>query len=405
MSAHVLPFLLVAWVGHAYLWTAILNFLYARSLPKKFLKPWRVFTGIIIVAYPALWFVLIFELSGPPHGEPGDTLRAMSALGVRGYLLACAGFGLVVFPAVTLYRLFKPKPACLLSDRTDRLDLWKRLGPAAVGDGHLRGFARLPLTDVFTVDVTHQTLAVPGLPAAWDGLTVLLVSDLHWHGTPSREWFDAVFDHLCALPPADLIVMAGDVVDTDRHHEWIQPLLGRLTATEAKLAVLGNHDAHHQPQRVRAELAAAGYTVLGNGWREATIRGERCVVVGHEGPWFTPGPDLSAAPAGTFRLCVSHSPDNFPWAVRNGCGLTVAGHVHGGQIRVPVVGSIFVPSVYGRRYDEGVHETRGGVLAVSRGLSGKEPLRFRCRPQVLRLTLTPATGGPPSAPAGGRTAG
>jgi uncharacterized protein len=113
------------------------------------------------------------------------------------------------------------------------------------------------------------------------------------------------------------------------------------------------------------------------------------VMVGHEGPWFSPGPDLRGAPEGVFRLCVSHTPDNFYWGQRNRVGLMLCGHVHGGQIRVPVVGSIFVPSVYGRRFDMGVFEGNGTVMAVGRGLSGKEPLRYRCRPQVMRITLKP----------------
>jgi hypothetical protein len=84
---------------------------------------------------------------------------------------------------------------------------------------------------------------------------------------------------------------------------------------------------------------------------------------------------------------VSHSPDNFPWAAENGVDLVLSGHVHGGQVRVPVVGSIFVPSVYGRRYDMGVFERGGTTLVVSRGAAGKEPIRFRCNAQVMRITL------------------
>ena len=109
--------------------------------------------------------------------------------------------------------------------------------------------------------------------------------------------------------------------------------------------------------------------------------------MGHEGPWFAPPPDLSAAPPGLFRLCLSHTPDNFYWGIANRVGLMLCGHVHGGAIRVPIIGSIFVPSVYGRRFDTGVFEKGGTVMAVNRGLSGREPIRFRCNPQVLRVTL------------------
>ena len=69
----------------------------------------------------------------------------------------------------------------------------------------------------------------------------------------------------------------------------------------------------------------------------------------------------------------------------------LCGHVHGGQVRLPVVGSIFVPSVYSRRFDMGVFGRGGTVMVAGRGLSGKEPLRFRCHPQAVRLTLTRET--------------
>ncbi len=245
---------------------------------------------------------------------------------------------------------------------------------------------RLPGSDVFRVDFTRVTLAVPGLPDAWDGAEILLVSDCHFHGTPAKCFFDAVVDRLLAEAPPDLVLFAGDTVDTDTHAAWIQPVLGRLTATGGKFAVLGNHDAHHDPDAVRRELAAAGYDVLGNGWKTVTLRGEPLTIIGHEGPWFGPPPDLAGAPQG-FRLLLSHSPDNFAWAQAHGVTLMVAGHVHGGQIRVPLFGSIFVPSKHGRRFDQGTFSENGTVMVVSRGLSGKEPLRMNCRPEVVRVRL------------------
>ena len=84
---------------------------------------------------------------------------------------------------------------------------------------------------------------------------------------------------------------------------------------------------------------------------------------------------------------MSHTPDNFYWAIANRIGLLLCGHVHGGAIRIPVVGSIFVPSRFGRRFDMGVFEEAGTVMVVNRGLSGREPIRFRCNPQVMRVTL------------------
>jgi predicted MPP superfamily phosphohydrolase len=365
---------LFAVVGHACVLTSILNNLYGRPIPKPLLKAVRLLIGLLIGAFP---FVIVFWDRLVP-----DSIGGLLLL----YCFACDTVA-VLFLVITAARLLRPRPAALVAEKTETLDLWKQLGPAAVGDGKYRWATRLPFNCVFQVDFTELTLVVPKLPPAWDGLSILLLSDLHFHGTPSRAFFEAVFDKLTDGPRPDLVVLAGDYVDTDEHHAWVAPLLGRLTATEGRYAILGNHDTHHDPERLHRELTVAGYTVLRNGWREATIRGERCVVVGHEGPWFRPPPDLANAPDGPFRLCVSHTPDNFYWGQRNGVGLMLCGHVHGGQIRVPVVGSIFVPSVYGRRFDMGVFEQGDTVMVVGRGLSGKEPLRFRCHPQVIRLML------------------
>jgi len=359
----------VAWVGHAYLWTSLLSNLFGRALPKPFLKAWRLLTAFAIVGFPLL-------------------LREHETAEVWWYVWPCVVAGGVIFPAITVARLLRKQPACVVSESTVTRDLWPELGRKLIGDGNLSFVARLPGNELFRVDFTDVTLALPELPPEWEGLTVLVVSDLHFHGTPARPFFDRVIDELLAGPKPDLVCLIGDYVDTDTHRTWIPPVLGRLQATEAKFAILGNHDRHHHPTQVRDALTAAGYTVCGNSWQVVPIRGVSCVVAGHEGPWFAPPPpDLSGAPPGLFRLCLSHTPDNFYWGVRNRIGLMLCGHVHGGAIRVPVIGSIFVPSVYGRRFDYGIFEKLKTVMVVNRGLSGKEPIRIRCNPQVMRVKL------------------
>ncbi len=76
-------------------------------------------------------------------------------------------------------------------------------------------------------------------------------------------------------------------------------------------------------------------------------------MIGHEGPWFKPIADLAGCPDNVFRLLLSHTPDNISWARRHAIDLMLAGHVHGGQIRLPLIGSLFVPSRYSRKYDCG----------------------------------------------------
>ena len=76
-------------------------------------------------------------------------------------------------------------------------------------------------------------------------------------------------------------------------------------------------------------------------------------------------------PEGPFRLCLSHTPDNMPWARAHHINLMLSGHTHGGQIRFPLVGSVLVPSIFSRRYDCGVFWEEPTLLHVGRGLAGQ----------------------------------
>jgi predicted MPP superfamily phosphohydrolase len=379
----VIGFLLTVtpmWIGHAVLWTWLLNILYGRKINKRFLRLWRLLTGLIILfGLPALaWLVL------PPSEELGTPVSTpVFAI----YVGLCYFFGLVVFPIITILRLVRPLPKAFVSASSGVVDYWKEMGPSIGGYGKWWWMARLPFTCAFTVDFTELVLKLPHLPNAWDGLTILHLSDFHFHGTPARPFFERLFrDVKSRWPSNDLVVLTGDFIDTDDHVTWIKPLLEGFEATDAKLAVLGNHDEKHHPDDVRSALQSAGYRVISNRWDHVTIRGESCAVVGHEGPWLGPPPGPCPTPD-LPKVCLMHSPDNIYWAVRERCQLAFAGHVHGGQVRLPIIGPIFVPSIYSRRFDSGVFDVQGTTLVISRGLSGKEPLRYRCHPQVVRVTL------------------
>lgn len=309
----------------------------------------------------------------------------MRAVWIYGLFSGAVAF--VVLPADLLARRWRRSRA-LRHQQTRIVDVAAELGYKPAGHGKHRHIALLPGNNIFQVDFSEKTLCLPRLPVAWDGLTILHLTDLHFHGVPSREFFQFVMD-VCRDWDPDLLAITGDVVDSPWHHRWIVPLLGRLRWRLAAFAILGNHDTWFQPELVRRRLARLNLDVLGNGWRLLNVRGEPLVVIGHEGPWIGPAPDLKACPEGVFRLCLSHTPDNIRWARANGIDLMLAGHNHGGQIRLPVVGPVFVPSRYGRRYDGGVYDEDPTVLHVCRGLSGRDPLRYNCQPEVAKIILRP----------------
>ena len=65
----------------------------------------------------------------------------------------------------------------------------------------------------------------------------------------------------------------------------------------------------------------------------------------------------------------------------------LAGHVHGGQVRLPVIGAVLSPSWHGVKYACGLFHRPPTVLHVTRGLSGEYPVRYLCRPEIAQLVL------------------
>ncbi len=374
---------LAACTGHTFFMVVGLNVLYAWPLPHAVMRYTRKIDVLIILLGPVLfWYALGF------HDGQGISLAGRRGYLVTPYLALCIFIGLFVAPlAIVRYRC-RPVPRALVANHARTVDVARELGFKPVGRSKKAHLARLPGNQVFQVDFSERTFRMPQVPKEWDGLTILHLSDLHLCGTPDKAFFRLVMDR-CQdfFGELDLIAVTGDIVDSKRHHRWIVPILGRLRVRYGAFAILGNHDSWYDATLIRRRLARAGLHVLGNGWKQIDVRGRPMVVVGNETPWFQPAPDLSSCPQGTFRLCLSHTPDTISWCRQNHIELVLAGHVHGGQIRLPVIGSLFVPSRYSRRYDGGSFFGPPTLMHVSRGLAGQHPLRFNCRPEVTKITL------------------
>jgi predicted MPP superfamily phosphohydrolase len=372
-----------ACLGHLALMVTSHNWWYGQPFPKKAGDILHLIHGFLTAVGP----VLLWRLWGFDLTRLFD-VASLSAweLPCAAYVAACWVAGFVLLPLNVTSRLLRRAPAALVRSESRVLDVTKELGYRPLGYNKQAILARLPGNEVFQVEMTEKTLRLPRLPAAWDGLTILHLSDLHLCGVPDRAYFRFVMDRCAAWEP-DLVALTGDVADSVHHQRWIVPVLGRLRWRIAALAILGNHDYYYDPPFIRRRLQRVRMHYLGNGWQCLEVRGEPLLAIGHEGPWAKPGPDLTNCPTGPFRLCLSHTPDNIAWARREKIDLMLSGHVHGGQIRFPVFGSVLVPSRYGRRYDCGTFDESPTLLHVSRGLSGEHPLRYGCKPEVTLLTL------------------
>jgi predicted MPP superfamily phosphohydrolase len=249
----------------------------------------------------------------------------------------------------------------------------------------------------------RRRLELPRWPAALDGVRVGVLSDLH-AGAPHAgpKAIARAVERLNAEAP-DAILLLGDYVDA--HPLWggrVAPAdvareLGALRAPNGVFAVLGNHDWKQGGHAMWRALEDAGIEVLENHAARA-------------GDYFVAGladlrnrrPDLPTALAGVPDdapvILLSHDPDVFPY-VPDRIALTLSGHLHGGQMAIPVLRRPAMPSRYGERYARGhvVEQDRHLYVSSGLGTSGL-PLRLLAPPEVVILELRGAAGaaGPPS---------
>jgi predicted MPP superfamily phosphohydrolase len=287
-------------------------------------------------------------------------------------------------------RLRRRAPWVLRHEHATTYDLGASLDRNTALSGLGRVFGYLPGNEILRVEITEKTLGLPRLPQRLAGLSIAHVSDLHFTGRIGKAYFERVIELTNDLQ-ADLILLTGDLVESAACFSWIEDTLARLSARYGTYFVLGNHDLRADPRRLRRLLVEAGHVNLGGSWRTIEIDGECVLLAGNELPWMAPAADLAGCPNAALRILLSHSPDQFEFARRHDFDLLLAGHTHGGQVQLPLLGPIFAPSRHGVKYASGTFYEPPTVMHVTRGVSGEVPLRWNCLPEVAKLTLVPAT--------------
>jgi uncharacterized protein len=372
----------VCCLGHAVIWVRAINWTHGTRFQTRWMKLVRVGLHLILSGSPLLFLYVMWPVlpESPSPFEPAWHNTAFLL-----YVGLVFVLGIVVFPVILVETWLNRDASQQQSKHVETHDVAAQLGYRPLGSGRRGWLAVLPWNQVYCIDLVEREIILDRLPTRWDGLRILHLSDPHLWGRPGREYFERVIER-CSERPCDLLVLTGDLVDSDEHYDWLR-LFSSIPHREAALAIRGNHDARYDADRVARTLVDLGFHFLGGRSAELTVRGERLVVAGNEAPWLLPIPDVSHHSEDAFRLALIHSPDQFAWAARNNFDLVLAGHNHGGQIRLPGFGAIFVPSKTGRRYDTGIYRRGNSVLHVSRGLGGTWPVRYFCRPEATWLTL------------------
>jgi uncharacterized protein len=251
--------------------------------------------------------------------------------------------------------------------------------------------SKLPLNQHFELAIERIELPVPGLPDALDGYKIAHFSDVHFTGHIHPDYTAYVVQRASAWRP-DLMALTGDIIDHEPCIDWLAGVFAGSEAADGCYYVLGNHDTRvKNPNDTRHAMSAAGWTDLGSRTLDLKLAGVPSRLMGNEYPWFAlPDiPEDTSVPADTskFRLLLSHAPDQIQWARRNNVTLMLAGHTHGGQGRLPIVGPILSPSRYGSRFASGDFYLPPTTMHVTRGLSGTHLMRINCRPELSLLTL------------------
>lgn len=250
-----------------------------------------------------------------------------------------------------------------------------------------------------TLSVERYTFADPALPAGFEGLRIVQLSDLHGavFGEDNADLIAAV-----AAEEPDLIVLTGDIQDRFRETppQYTWDLGAAMAAIAPTYFVTGNHEwAVGDVPEVKEGLAEAGVTVLSNTYTVLERGGDRLVLAGIDDPNGYADQKTPEELAEEIR----QEQGEVPWlllAHRNnlfedrysalGADLVISGHGHGGMIRLPFTdGLIGVDRTLFPSYTDGFYAHNGARVFVSRGLGSSGPsFRLFNRPQVAVLTLT-----------------
>jgi hypothetical protein len=251
-------------------------------------------------------------------------------------------------------------------------------------------------------EVTRRQVPISNLPPSLDGLRIVQLTDIHHCRWTSIQWLRQVVEATNALAP-DVVALTGDYVY--RGTQYVEPAafeLGKLRPRIATVGVMGNHDWWQSGDLTKWAFARARIPLIDNARRFITPD-RRLVASSKSGLCLAGVGDfwedvclyddaLAGVPGGMPRVLLSHNPDVAEQSEFLASGhrvdLMLSGHTHGGQVRIPGIGTPVTNSLYGQKYASGLVDGPACPVYVSRGLGMTAmPIRFGVRPEIAVIEL------------------
>lgn len=269
------------------------------------------------------------------------------------------------------------------------------VGKAVAGGAILAAGSLFYAREVETrwLEICPVTLTLPRLHPEFDGYRVVQIGDIHLEDWTKPRRLNRIVG-LVNEQRADLIAITGDFLSYSADPgvpRRLAEALGKLESRDGVVAVTGNHDYLTDIDTVRRCLREAGVTELRNDVH-TLMRGD--------GAFHFAGVDdvmegrsrldlvLEKLPEDGAAVLLAHEPDFADVSAATGrFDLQLSGHSHGGQVRAPLWGSVFLPP-FSQRYSNGLYEVGDMLQYTNRGLGFVDArLRFLCRPEITVFTF------------------